>query len=55
MNLGICSITRAEIRGALEEIHQAWRAGYHKVEIQLWMWLSLQIRVLRFPTSMLWK
>ncbi|CAN1170712.1 Putative ribonuclease H protein At1g65750 [Linum perenne] len=35
MNLGICSITKAEIRGALEGIKRAWEAGYRKVEIQL--------------------
>ncbi|CAN1169620.1 Putative ribonuclease H protein At1g65750 [Linum perenne] len=33
-NLGICSITRAELRGALEGIKQAWDAGYRRVEIQ---------------------
>ncbi|CAN1839814.1 Putative ribonuclease H protein At1g65750 [Linum perenne] len=35
MNLGVCSITRAEIRGALEGIKQAWNAGYRRVEVQL--------------------
>ncbi|CAN1188296.1 Putative ribonuclease H protein At1g65750 [Linum perenne] len=34
MNLGICSITRAELRGALEGIKRAWEAGYQRVEIQ---------------------
>ncbi|CAN1274277.1 Putative ribonuclease H protein At1g65750 [Linum perenne] len=34
MNLGICSITRAELRGALEGIKRAWEAGYRRVEIQ---------------------
>ncbi|CAN1845776.1 Putative ribonuclease H protein At1g65750 [Linum perenne] len=35
INLGVCSITRAEIRGALEGIKQAWNAGYRRVEVQL--------------------
>ncbi|CAN1193334.1 hypothetical protein LINPERHAP2_LOCUS41988 [Linum perenne] len=33
MNLGVSSITRAEIRGAL--VRLAWRSGYGRVEIQL--------------------
>ncbi|CAN1193402.1 Putative ribonuclease H protein At1g65750 [Linum perenne] len=35
MNLGSCTITRAEIRGALEGIKRAWEAGYRKLEVQL--------------------
>ncbi|CAN1786764.1 Putative ribonuclease H protein At1g65750 [Linum perenne] len=35
MNLGSCTITRAEIRGALEGIKWAWEAGYRKLEVQL--------------------
>ncbi|CAN1133907.1 Putative ribonuclease H protein At1g65750 [Linum perenne] len=35
VNLGICSITRAEIRGAIEGIRRAWRAGYRRLEVQL--------------------
>ncbi|CAN1822383.1 Putative ribonuclease H protein At1g65750 [Linum perenne] len=35
MNLGICSITRAEIRGALEGIRRAWDAGYRRIEVQI--------------------
>ncbi|CAN1760424.1 Putative ribonuclease H protein At1g65750 [Linum perenne] len=35
MNLGICSITRAEIRGAIEGIRRAWSGGYRKVEVQM--------------------
>ncbi|CAN1155671.1 Putative ribonuclease H protein At1g65750 [Linum perenne] len=35
MNLGVCSITRAEIRGALEGISRAWAQGHKKVEVQL--------------------
>ncbi|CAN1121631.1 Putative ribonuclease H protein At1g65750 [Linum perenne] len=35
INLGNCSITRAEIRGALEGIRAAWREGFRKVEEQI--------------------
>ncbi|CAN1824593.1 Putative ribonuclease H protein At1g65750 [Linum perenne] len=35
MNLGKCSITRAEIRGALKGIKRAWMAGYRRLEVQL--------------------
>ncbi|CAN1121669.1 Putative ribonuclease H protein At1g65750 [Linum perenne] len=35
INLGVCSITRAEIRGAIEGVRRAWLAGYRKLEIQL--------------------
>ncbi|CAN1188105.1 Putative ribonuclease H protein At1g65750 [Linum perenne] len=35
MNLGVCTITRAEICGALEGVRRAWEAGYQKLEIQM--------------------
>ncbi|CAN1743095.1 Putative ribonuclease H protein At1g65750 [Linum perenne] len=35
MNLGICSITRAEIRGALEGVRRAWDYGVRRLEIQI--------------------
>ncbi|CAN1800305.1 Putative ribonuclease H protein At1g65750 [Linum perenne] len=35
INLGACSITRAEIRGAIEGVRRAWRQGYRKLEIQM--------------------
>ncbi|CAN1801100.1 hypothetical protein LINPERHAP1_LOCUS22812 [Linum perenne] len=35
MNLGVCSITRAKIRGALEGIRHAWTKGYKKLEVQM--------------------
>ncbi|CAN1136188.1 Putative ribonuclease H protein At1g65750 [Linum perenne] len=35
INLGNCSITRAELTGAIEGLHQAWRAGYRRVLLQL--------------------
>ncbi|CAN1744714.1 Putative ribonuclease H protein At1g65750 [Linum perenne] len=35
MSLGICSITRAEIRGALEGVRWAWEAGHRKLEVQI--------------------
>ncbi|CAN1168442.1 Putative ribonuclease H protein At1g65750 [Linum perenne] len=31
LNLGKCSITRAELRGALYGMHKAWDLGYRKV------------------------
>ncbi|CAN1162503.1 Putative ribonuclease H protein At1g65750 [Linum perenne] len=34
-NLGKCSITRAEIRGALEGIRLAWIRGFRKVQVQI--------------------
>ncbi|CAN1247865.1 Putative ribonuclease H protein At1g65750 [Linum perenne] len=35
MNLGSCSITRAELQGAIEGLHSIWDAGYRKVVLQL--------------------
>ncbi|CAN1131087.1 Putative ribonuclease H protein At1g65750 [Linum perenne] len=35
MNLDNCSITRVEIRGALEGLQRAWEAGYRNVIVQL--------------------
>ncbi|CAN1824284.1 Putative ribonuclease H protein At1g65750 [Linum perenne] len=35
MNLGLCSITRAELRGAVEGIKRAWEAGYRKILLRL--------------------
>ncbi|CAN1788134.1 Putative ribonuclease H protein At1g65750 [Linum perenne] len=35
MNLGHCSITRAEIRGAIEGLSRTWDAGFRKVILQL--------------------
>ncbi|CAN1841153.1 Putative ribonuclease H protein At1g65750 [Linum perenne] len=35
MNLGSCSITRAEIRGASEGLRRAWDAGFRRVELQI--------------------
>ncbi|CAN1181294.1 Putative ribonuclease H protein At1g65750 [Linum perenne] len=35
MNLGVCTITRAEICGVLEGVRRAWEAGYRKLEIQM--------------------
>ncbi|CAN1802249.1 Putative ribonuclease H protein At1g65750 [Linum perenne] len=35
MNLGSCSITRAEMRGVNEGMRQAWEAGYRRVVLQL--------------------
>ncbi|CAN1745190.1 Putative ribonuclease H protein At1g65750 [Linum perenne] len=35
MNLGSCSITRAEIRGAIEGLIRAWDAGFRKVVLRM--------------------
>ncbi|CAL1392737.1 unnamed protein product [Linum trigynum] len=35
MNLGRCSITRAEIWGAIRDLQLAWDLGYKRVELQL--------------------
>ncbi|CAN1130920.1 Putative ribonuclease H protein At1g65750 [Linum perenne] len=32
-NLGICSITRAELRGAVSGLQLAWDRGYRKVQL----------------------
>ncbi|CAI0432780.1 unnamed protein product [Linum tenue] len=34
-NLGICSITRAELRGAVEGFQLAFDRGYHRVHVEL--------------------
>ncbi|CAN1832077.1 Putative ribonuclease H protein At1g65750 [Linum perenne] len=35
MNLGNCSITRAELRGAVSGLQLAWERGYRKIQLQL--------------------
>ncbi|CAN1201045.1 Putative ribonuclease H protein At1g65750 [Linum perenne] len=35
MNLGFCSITRAELRGAIRGLQLAWEAGFKKVILRL--------------------
>ncbi|CAN1165594.1 hypothetical protein LINPERPRIM_LOCUS33817 [Linum perenne] len=35
MNLGYCSITRAEMRGALRGLELVWDAGYRKLIVRL--------------------
>ncbi|CAN1747316.1 Putative ribonuclease H protein At1g65750 [Linum perenne] len=35
MNLGVCTITRAEIRGAIAGLELAWDYGFRRVELQL--------------------
>ncbi|CAN1732088.1 Putative ribonuclease H protein At1g65750 [Linum perenne] len=34
INMGVCSITRAEIRGAIESLKLAWEAGFKKIVVQ---------------------
>ncbi|CAN1169907.1 Putative ribonuclease H protein At1g65750 [Linum perenne] len=35
MNLGVCSITRAELRGAIRGLEIAWDNGFRHVELQI--------------------
>ncbi|CAI0558302.1 unnamed protein product [Linum tenue] len=35
MNLGVCSITRAELRGAMEGLQLAWNSGFRRVRLEL--------------------
>ncbi|CAN1231001.1 Putative ribonuclease H protein At1g65750 [Linum perenne] len=35
MNLGACTITRAEMRGAIEGLNRAWNAGARRVMLQM--------------------
>ncbi|CAN1799141.1 Putative ribonuclease H protein At1g65750 [Linum perenne] len=35
LNLGKCSITRAELRGAVSGLQLAWERGYRKIQLQL--------------------
>ncbi|CAN1162510.1 Putative ribonuclease H protein At1g65750 [Linum perenne] len=35
MNLGSCSITRAEMRGAIEGLQRAWDLGYRRILLRM--------------------
>ncbi|CAI0421511.1 unnamed protein product [Linum tenue] len=35
MNLGMCSITRAELRGVMEGLQLAWDMGFRRVRVEL--------------------
>ncbi|CAN1241241.1 hypothetical protein LINPERPRIM_LOCUS4882 [Linum perenne] len=35
MNLGNCSITRAEWKGVVSGLQLAWEQGYRKIQLQL--------------------
>ncbi|CAN1291551.1 Putative ribonuclease H protein At1g65750 [Linum perenne] len=35
MNLGACSITRTEMRGAIKGLTRAWEAGYRRIIVQI--------------------
>ncbi|CAN1801882.1 Putative ribonuclease H protein At1g65750 [Linum perenne] len=35
MNLGSCSITRAEMRGAIEGLKRTWEAGFRRVVLKM--------------------
>ncbi|CAL1392568.1 unnamed protein product [Linum trigynum] len=43
MNLGICSVTRAELRGVAEGLQLAWDLGFRRVKVQLDSRCALQI------------
>ncbi|CAN1259217.1 Putative ribonuclease H protein At1g65750 [Linum perenne] len=53
MNLGRCTITLAELRGALEGIRQSWISSFRKVEMQIdstaavaiMLWRSLNFEI----------
>ncbi|CAL1368849.1 unnamed protein product [Linum trigynum] len=49
MNLRMCSITRAELRGAVEGLQLAWDAGYRHVRLELDSACAIQL--LRSPDS----
>ncbi|CAN1746080.1 Putative ribonuclease H protein At1g65750 [Linum perenne] len=51
MNLGVCSITRAEICGALEGVRRAWEAGYRKLVVQLDSRAAVAILTSPLPAS----
>ncbi|CAN1142381.1 Putative ribonuclease H protein At1g65750 [Linum perenne] len=42
-NLGNCSITRAEMRGAVEGLTRAWNAGFRRVLLQLDSQVSISL------------
>ncbi|CAN1320677.1 hypothetical protein LINPERPRIM_LOCUS31796 [Linum perenne] len=35
MNLGKCSITRAELAGVIEGMDQTWQEGFPQIEVQI--------------------
>ncbi|CAH9053278.1 unnamed protein product [Cuscuta europaea] len=43
MNLGICSITRAEMRDVVQGLHFAWEFGYRQVRVQLDSHAAIQL------------
>ncbi|CAN1853745.1 Putative ribonuclease H protein At1g65750 [Linum perenne] len=47
MNLGGCTITRAEIRGAIAGLELAWEYGFRRVELQL----DSQVAILLLTSS----
>ncbi|CAN0918747.1 Putative ribonuclease H protein At1g65750 [Linum grandiflorum] len=49
LNLGKCSITRAELRGAVEDMCIAWDMGIRKLEIQLDSAAAIQILTAQIP------
>ncbi|CAN1121082.1 Putative ribonuclease H protein At1g65750 [Linum perenne] len=43
MNLGICSITRAELRGAMTGLQIAWDRGFRRIIVQLDSRVAVQL------------
>ncbi|CAN1129678.1 Putative ribonuclease H protein At1g65750 [Linum perenne] len=44
-NLGCCSITRAEMRGAIIGLQTAWKQGHRKIELQMDSQAAIQLLV----------
>ncbi|CAN1163407.1 hypothetical protein LINPERHAP2_LOCUS25026 [Linum perenne] len=43
MNLGICSITRAELRGPLTRLQITWDKGFQRIQLQLNLRIAVQL------------
>ncbi|CAN1194204.1 hypothetical protein LINPERHAP2_LOCUS42433 [Linum perenne] len=43
MNLGICSITRAELRGVMTGLQIAWDRGFRRIIVQLDSRVAVQL------------
>ncbi|CAI0427097.1 unnamed protein product [Linum tenue] len=52
-NLGHCSITAAELRGALEGLKIAWREGYRKIQLSMNSTTAIKIIDKRFEDDVM--
>ncbi|CAI0458485.1 unnamed protein product [Linum tenue] len=43
LNLGVCSITRAELRGAVEGLQLAWNLGYRRIRLEVDSQCAIQL------------